>query len=103
LKEAYGSLLQNVANGVKPASLFHQMDYIQRLVLSPDESVDLLQEFDMEKVPCEIKPTVTSLFEKCEESYENDDMKQKDVEEAVKQLEEVLKYFYAEDMEEWKV
>lgn len=103
LKEAYGSLLKNVENGAQPASLFHQMDYIQRLVFSPDDSVDLLQEFDLEAVPCEIKPTVTSLFEKCEESYENDDMKQQDVEEAVKQLEEVLKYFYAEDMEEWKV
>jgi uncharacterized membrane protein len=103
LKESYGSLLKNMEDGVKPASLMHQIDYIHRLVLSPEESVDLLQEPDLEEVPCEIKPVVISLFQKCDKSYENDDVKQQDVEEAVKQLEEVLKYFYAEDMEEWKV
>ncbi len=54
-------------------------------------------------MPCEIKSVVISLFQKCDSAYENEDLKQQDVEEAVKQLEEVLKYFYAEDMEEWKV
>lgn len=103
LKESYAALLQNVANGVKPAVLLHQIDHIHRLVLSPEESVDLLQEPNIEEVPCEIKPVVVSLFQKCDSAYENEDVKQQDVEEAVKQLEEVLKYFYAEDMEEWKV
>ncbi len=44
LKESYAALLQNVANGGKPAVLLHQVDHIHRLVLSPEESVDLLQE-----------------------------------------------------------
>lgn len=103
LKEAYGSLLDNVSDGAEPATLFHQVDYIHRLALSPEERTSLLQEPNLEVVPCEIKPTVISLFEKCENAYDNDDIKQQEVEEAIKQLEEVLKYYYTEDMEEWKV
>ena len=81
----------------------HQIDHIHRLILLPEDSVDLLQEPNLEEVPCEIKPVVISLFQKCDSAYENGNIKQQDVEEAVKQLEVVLKHFYAEDMEEWKV
>ena len=103
LKESYSSLLKNREDGVKPASIMHQIDHIHRLILLPEDSVDLLQEPNLEEVPCEIKPVVISLFQKCDSAYENGDIKQQDVEEAVKQLEVVLKHFYAEDMEEWKV
>lgn len=103
LRKAYGSLLDNVASCTKPASLFHQIDYILRVILSPENKIGLLQELDLEQVPCEIKSTVTSLFEKCAKSYENADITQQEVEEAVKMLEDVMKYYYAEDMEEWTV
>ncbi len=103
LREVYGSLRDNLSNGAKPAVLLHQIDYIHRIILSPEQRVGLLQELDLEKVPCEIKPTVISLFEKCAKSYKNEEITQQEAEEAAKQLEDVLKYYYAEDMEEWTV
>ncbi|MDD4924210.1 MAG: hypothetical protein PHF74_05180 [Dehalococcoidales bacterium] len=103
LRETYGSLRKNLDSGAKTSRLLHQMDYIQRIVLSPEERIGLLQELDLEQVPCEIKPTVISLFEKCAKSYENEDITQQEVKEAAKQLEEVLRYYYEEDMEEWTV
>ncbi|MBN2136065.1 MAG: hypothetical protein JW737_10060 [Acidobacteria bacterium] len=103
LREAYGSLLDNLAGCAKPASLFHQIDYILRVILYPENRTGILEEIDLEQVPCEIKPTVISLFEKCAKSYENEDITKQEVDEAVKLLEDIMKYYYAEDMEEWTV
>lgn len=103
LCQAYRSLHANINAGAKPKSLIHQMDHILRLVLSPEEKTGWLEEPNLNLVSDEIRPTVISLFEKCQQAYGAEDIKQKEVEEALRQLEEILEFYFAGEMEVWKV
>jgi hypothetical protein len=102
LCQAYRSLHGNVAAGAKPKSLLHQMDHILRVVLAQEEKVGWLEEPNLDLFSSEIKPSVISLFEKCQKAYGTEDIKQEEVEEALKQLEEVLEFYFTEEVEAWK-
>jgi hypothetical protein len=96
VRQAYRSLLDNIAGGTEPKSLFHQIDLILRIVLSPKESVGWLEEPNFELTPEDIRPLIISLFEKSQMAYYSDDITPKDVEDALKQLEEIFKCYYME-------
>jgi hypothetical protein len=102
LFQAYRSLHGNVAMGAKPKSLLHQMDHILRVVLARKEKVGWLEEPNLDLVPSGIKPSVISLFEKCQKAYGTEDTEQKEVEEALRQLGEILEFYFAEEVEAWK-
>jgi hypothetical protein len=102
LYQAYSSLHANVAMGAKPKSLLHQMDHILRVVLAQEEKVGWLEEPNLALVASGVKPLVISLFEKCQKAYGTEDIKQKEVEEALRQLGEILEFYFAEEVEAWK-
>jgi hypothetical protein len=103
LYQAYRSLHGNVAMGAKPKSLLHQMDHILRIVLAQKEKVGWLEEPNLDLVSSGIKPSVISLFEKCQKAYGGiEDIEQKEVEEALGYLEKILRFYFAEEVDIWR-
>jgi hypothetical protein len=103
LYQAYRSLHGNVAMGAKPKRLLHQMDHILRVVLAQKEKVGWLEEPNLDLVSSGIKPSVISLFEKCQKAYATEVIEQKEVEEALRQLEEILSFYLGEgEMAAWR-
>ena len=101
--QAYRSLIQNIANKVKPKVILHQMDHLLRLVLAQKEKTDWLEEPDLDKVPVEIRSGVRTLFEKCQEAYRAGEIELADVDQTLKLLDEVLQFYYgAGEVEAWK-
>jgi hypothetical protein len=102
LYQAYRSLSENVEMGAKPKSSLHQMDHILRVVLAQKEKVGWLEEPNLDLVASGIKPSVISLFEKCQKAHGTEDIEQNEVEEALRQLGEILEFYFAEEVEAWK-
>ncbi|GEM_PF-3203891 len=103
LSEAYRSLYESVATAVEPKPLFHQMDHMLRIVLARKEKTDWLEEPNFDKVSPGISVPVVSLFEKCQKAYGPEVVEQKEVEEALRQLEEILGFYFGEgEMEAWR-
>lgn len=103
LSEAYRSLYENIALDVEPQRLFHQMDHILRIVLARKEKTDWLEEPDLDIVSSAIRPSVISLFEECQKAYRLEVVDQKEIEEALRQLEEILSFYFGEEeVEAWR-
>jgi hypothetical protein len=103
LSEAYHSLVENVAMAVEPKRLLHQTDHILRLVLARKEKSDWLEEPNLDLVSSGIKEPVISLFEKCQKAYEPEVIEQEEMEEALRQLEEILRFYFGEgEMAAWR-
>ncbi|MFC2026926.1 hypothetical protein ACFLUX_03040 [Chloroflexota bacterium] len=102
LGQAYPSLKENIATDVQPGSLLHQMDHILRIILSQKVEISWLEEPNLDLVSDGIKPSVISLFEKCQRAYGAEDIKQEEVEEGLRQIEEILEFYFAEEMGAWK-
>lgn len=103
LSEAYRSLHENLAMGVEPKPLFHQMDHILRIVLARKEKTDWLEEPNLDIVSPGIRPSVISLFEKCQKAYRPEVVEQKYIEETLRQLEEILSFYFGEgEVETWR-
>ena len=102
LYQAYRSLHGNVAMGAKPKRLLHQMDHMLRIVLARKEKTDWLEEPNLDKVSPGIRAPVVSLFEKCQKAYRPEVVEQTEVEEALRQLGEILEFYLAEEVEAWK-
>jgi hypothetical protein len=101
--QAYRSLVQNLAGKAKPKVTLHQMDHFLRVVLAQKEQTGWLEEPDLDKVPGEIRPVVKALFEKCQQTYGADEIDPAGVDQMVKQLDEVLQfYFGAGEVEVWR-
>jgi len=78
------------------------VDHILRVFLSPKEKTGWLEEPDFNLVPEEIRPSVISLFEKSQRAYSPEDITTEEVEEALKQLEEVFECYYVGETGEWR-
>jgi len=103
LSQAYRSLQENVAQAVDPKYLFHQMDHILRVVLARKEKGDWLEEPNLDLVSSGIRPSVISLSEQCQKAYNLGVIEQGKVEEALRQLEEILVFYYGKrEVEAWK-
>jgi hypothetical protein len=102
LCQAYRSLKENIEAGAKPDSLLHQMDHILRLVLTQKGNSGWLEEPDLDIVPEGIKPSVISLFGRYQKVYEAEDIEQKEVDEALKELENILNFYFAGEIEVWR-
>ncbi|MFH1625226.1 MAG: hypothetical protein ABID54_08760 [Pseudomonadota bacterium] len=102
LWQAYRSIYGNVAIGAEPRSLFHQMDHTLRIVLAQKEGFDWLEEADLNSVSSGIRPSVISLFEKCQEARGAEVIEQREVEEALRQMDDILKFYFGEEMEAWR-
>jgi len=103
LVQAYRSLHKNVAAGTEPKRLLHQMDHILRMILARKEKAGWLEEPNLDLVSSGIRPSVISLFEKLERNHAIEAVEQKEAEEALRQVEEILGfYFGAKEVETWR-
>lgn len=101
--QAYRSLCQRAAAPGDPKSLLHQTAHVLRLVLAQQEKVGLLEEPDLEKLPSAIRSTVTALFDECQQAYRADGIQAVSVEQAMKQLEAILQFYFGErEVEAWR-
>jgi hypothetical protein len=94
LSQACQSLHMNVAVSVEPKLLLHQMEHILRIVLARKEGLDWLEEINFDVVSSEIRPCVLSLFENCQKAHLPATPEQEDVEQTLKQLEEILNFYF---------
>ena len=103
LSEAYRALHGNIANGTESKSLLHQVDHILRVVLAHKDQVDWLDGANLDRVPSDIRPTVISLFERCQKAYTPEALEQRDKEEALTQLEDILNFYFGKrEVEAWR-
>jgi hypothetical protein len=101
LQQAYRSLHEKVKAGAEAGNIFHQIDHILRLVMIQKENNSWLQEIELEQVSVEIRPTVISLFAKCSEPGMQE-AGQQEIDAALKQLDDILEFYFAEEIGEWK-
>jgi hypothetical protein len=101
--QAYKSLQGNISAGCESRVLFHQMDHILRSILAKKENTGWLEEPNLDLISPEVKPKVILLFEKCQAAYiAGASREQKEVEEALKLLEDILVFYFAEEVMAWK-
>jgi hypothetical protein len=103
LSEAYRFLHDTFAQGAEPRRLFHQMDHILRIVLARKENVSWLEEPDLDRVTPGIKTEVISLFSRHQGVDGNRSGEQKEVQEALGQLDKILKFYWGEgEVRAWR-
>ena len=94
--EAYRALRGNVASGVEPRRLLHQMDHIVRLTLASKDGLDWLEEPSLEMVHPSIREKVTSLLDKCEEAYKPAQTGHDEVAEMLEAVDTTLGFYFGE-------
>lgn len=103
LSEAYLALLANMAKGVESKPLLHQMDHILRIVLARKEKVDWIDGPNLDGLAFEIGPSVSSFFEKCHNAYRPGALEEKDMKEALSQLDKILYFYFGKrEVEAWR-
>ena len=103
LSEAYRSLNDTITRGAEPKSLFHRMGHILRIVLARKETVEWLEEPVLDRVTPGIKTEVASLLSRCQGVDGNQPCEQKDVQEALGQLDKILKFYWGErEVRAWR-
>ena len=103
LSEAYRSLNDTFAKGEEPRRLFHQMDHILRIVLARKERMDWLGEPALDRVSPDIRMDILSLLSKCEGVDGNRPPEQREVQEALGQLNKILTFYWGEgEVRAWK-
>jgi len=104
--EAYRSLKNNIKRDVEPQYMFHQIDHILRALLARKEKIGWLEDPNLQALPSEIKERVISLLEICNKAYHRaSTIEQKEVDEARRQLEVILDFYYKRErgMREWEI
>jgi hypothetical protein len=103
LSEAYRSLNDTFARGAEPKRLLHQMDHILRIVLARKEKAGWLEEPVLDQVSPGIKTEVLSLFSRCQRADGIRSLDQKEVQEALGQLDKILKFYWGEgEVKAWR-
>jgi hypothetical protein len=103
LSKAYCSLNSSFAQGAEPKLLLHQMDHILRIVLARKENMGWLDEPNLDRIDPGIKAEVISFFSKCQSADGNQSFEQKQVQDALGQLEKILRFYLGEkEVQAWK-
>jgi hypothetical protein len=101
--ETFRSLSGSAALGTEPRLLLYQMDRLLRIVLARKEKVDWLDGPDPAQVSLGIRGSVFSLLGKCEKAYSPRPIEQTDAEDALRQLETVLAFYFGQaEVEAWR-
>jgi hypothetical protein len=96
LSEAYRTLHNTSAQKAEPRPLFHQIEHILRIVLARKENAGWLDEPDLDRIAPGIRKEFASLFSKCQSLDGNRPGEKKDVQEALGQLDKILKFYWGE-------
>jgi hypothetical protein len=103
LIQAHRALHRHVAMNVEPRVLLRQVDCILRLVLAKKLRTGWLEEPDLKDVSVEIKPVLADLLENCQRAYSPNGVGPADVDQTVKQLEQVLQFYFGTgEVEAWR-
>lgn len=103
LSKAYRALYENIAKGIEPKPLLHQMDHILRIVLARKEKADWLDEPNLDRVSSGMRQSMISFLDKCQKAYRPEVIEQKDLEEALRQIEEILSFYFGKrEVEAWR-
>ena len=103
LYQACRSLKHNTSSGVESRALLHQMDHILRILLAQKEKTGWLGELNLDLVPDEIRPSVISLFENCQSAYGAIEIPPAEVSKALEELDKILNYYFAGEVEVWRL
>jgi flagellar basal body-associated protein FliL len=102
VKLAYDSLTNNITNNADPEAVCYQMDLLVRVILAEKEGIDWLSEPDVENLSPEIIESVKNVFETCVAAYDTDNITNDRVGNALKNVEAILYYYYADERAWWK-
>ncbi len=94
--QAYRSLCNNAATATEAKGVLHQIDHIVRIVLAREEKIQWLEDPDLSQVSPEARSSVFALVRRCQNSHGPQHSPEAEIEEAVRQLEEVLTFYYGE-------
>jgi hypothetical protein len=90
----YRSLCAQTAAGAEPRRSLRQMERLLRIVLARKEKAAWLNKANPDQVPAKIRPSVLSLLEKGQKAYGLEQIEPQEAEQALKQLEEVLAFYF---------
>jgi hypothetical protein len=102
LAQAYSALCANAEQGASPGSLMHQIDHILRMALIDKEGFSWLEDPDLCLVTEEIQPRVISLANRCTKAGGAEDTPPFEVEVAMQELNEILEFYFGEEIEVWE-
>lgn len=101
ISQAYHSLYLNIEKAIATDHMLYQISHIARLVLTQKENFDWLDELKIDRVPSGIREPVISLFTITQNMGINDS-DQKNMDECLKYLDMILKFYYQEEVDSWK-
>lgn len=103
LADGYRSLLARIASGVEPQRVLYQVDHLLRAVLASKDQLDWLEDPSAATLSPEVKDVAVQLFERCEKACRPESITQEEVQQALGELEAILRYFCGErEVEAWQ-
>lgn len=103
LVQAYRSLCSNAATSSDAKGVLHQIDHILRIVLAREEKVQWLEDPDPSQVSLGARPTVVALWHRCQNSHGPQPSPEAEIGEALRQLDEILVFYYGEgELAAWR-
>lgn len=103
LADGYRSLLASIASGVEPQRVLYQVDHLLRAVLASKDQLDWLEDPRAATLSPAVRDVAAQLFERCEKACRPGSIAQEEVQQALGELEAILRYFYGErEVEAWR-
>lgn len=101
IAQIYNTLYRNIESKASYENIIYQIDHISRLVLSLNEHFQWLEEIDISKIPVKIKDEVTALFNNISKMSKGI-LQESDVNNSLQYLDNILRFYYQEDVNTWK-
>lgn len=103
LVQAYRSLCNNAATSSEAKRVLHQIEHILRIVLARKEKVHWLEDPDLYRVSPGARPSVVALLHHCQNSHGPQPSPEAEIGEALRQLDEILTFYYGEgELAAWR-
>ncbi|HEX9077241.1 MAG TPA: hypothetical protein VF932_15750 [Anaerolineae bacterium] len=101
--QAYRALDPQQVRRAEPKRVLYQIDHLLRLILAEKEKVGWLEEPNLESLPAAIRPSVTELLTKTQQSYSLNGTGPADIEIALNKLDTVLQFYFGPDeIKQWR-
>ncbi|NLK72129.1 MAG: hypothetical protein GX285_03835 [Clostridiales bacterium] len=81
--------------------IIYQIDHVARLVFAWNEHFQWLEELDINRIPVEIRHEVKALSNNISK-MSKDTLQKSDVSDSLQYLDNILRFYYQEDVDTWK-